>query len=526
MIKRTLILVHRWLGVALCALFLIWFPSGIGMMYWTFPTVEPGDRLERSPALDPATIVLSPIEAAERIGIRPAPTQTRLNTFDGRPVYRFGGGARPRIVYADTGEEQVEASSVQRDRIAAAWTGQQSSVAWIEPVTSVDQWTVQAPLRTLRPMYRYSWPNGEELYIAGETGEVVQYTTRSMRRAAYVSAIPHWFYFTPLRERQSLWLEFTIWTALIGTVGAILGLVIGAWIYSPRRAYRYHGAPSRLPYRGQKRWHAILGLVFGIAAVTWAFSGMMSLDPFPGVFERLQPPHADHRDLGRELSESLRGTVEMSDFAAAHPRDVVAANPGLGIRELEFASFDGEPHYAANFGRAGTRLLALDGTVIDRFEPDRITAIVRGVAADPAAVEARLIDRYDLYYLDRRRERPLPVLLARLNDDQRTRFYIDPRTGRLVGTYSNRNWVGRWLYRGLHSLDFPWLYDNRPLWDIVVITFMLGGTGLSLTGAVLAWRVLGRTLARIAPPSRGDRAPESILTNESSSRSRRGGSSW
>ena len=62
-LKRSLILVHRWLGVALCLLFLLWFASGIGMMYWDFPGVTPADRLERSPALAPAAIVLSPAEA-------------------------------------------------------------------------------------------------------------------------------------------------------------------------------------------------------------------------------------------------------------------------------------------------------------------------------------------------------------------------------------------------------------------------------------------------------------------------------
>jgi hypothetical protein len=36
--SSTAIFVHRWLGVALCTVFLIWFPSGIGMM-WDYPGV-------------------------------------------------------------------------------------------------------------------------------------------------------------------------------------------------------------------------------------------------------------------------------------------------------------------------------------------------------------------------------------------------------------------------------------------------------------------------------------------------------
>jgi len=85
----------------------------------------------------------------------------------------------------------------------------------------------------------------------------------------------------------------------------------------------------------------------------------------------------------------------------------------------------------------------------------------------------------------------LAPFVARLNDAGHSRYYVDPKTARVVGSYSSRAWMSRWLYHGLHSLDFPWLYDHRPLWDIVVITVMLGGTALGVTALILAWRVLG-----------------------------------
>ena len=96
-----------------------------------------------------------------------------------------------------------------------------------------------------------------------------------------------------------------------------------------------------------------------------------------------------------------------------------------------------------------------------------------------------------MYYLDRRGERPLPVIYARMNDAVNTRYYIDPKTARVVGNYSDRGWINRWLYHGLHSLDFPWLYKYRPLWDIVVILLMLGGTALCVTSIVMTWRGTG-----------------------------------
>ena len=79
-----------------------------------------------------------------------------------------------------------------------------------------------------------------------------------------------------------------IWSSGIGTISAILGVVIGLWMYSPSRKYRYAGTATSIPYRGQKRWHTVFGLIFGVATVTYAFSGMLSMDPFPSFNDRSQ----------------------------------------------------------------------------------------------------------------------------------------------------------------------------------------------------------------------------------------------
>src|SRR4029079_2474679 len=108
-IKRAIIFVHRWLGVALCLPFLLWFPSGIVMMYWGYPEVTAEDRLERSPAIDSSAVRLTPVEELKRWGLE-ARVGARLNTFDGRPVYRFQLEYGESIVYADTGDDQISGS--------------------------------------------------------------------------------------------------------------------------------------------------------------------------------------------------------------------------------------------------------------------------------------------------------------------------------------------------------------------------------------------------------------------------------
>jgi hypothetical protein len=109
------------------------------------------------------------------------------------------------LIYADTGEEQVLVPPEMIRRNAVAWTGQPGNAAKIESVEEIDQWTVQGGLRNLRPLWKYSWPNGEQVYVSGASGEVVQYTTTTSRFWAYLGAIPHWLYFTPLRKHQARW---------------------------------------------------------------------------------------------------------------------------------------------------------------------------------------------------------------------------------------------------------------------------------------------------------------------------------
>ncbi len=505
-IKRSLIFIHRWLGIALCVVFLLWFPSGIGMMYWSYPDVSRDDRLERSPALDASKVKLSPAEALKVLGVDDDSGAIRLNTFDGRPAYRIGGFGGQSIVYADTGEEQLAVPMDMVHRAAAAWTGQRVETATVEEMTDVDQWTVQTRLRDLQPLYKFSFPDGQQVYISANTGEVEQYTTTGSRWGAYVGAIPHWLYFTPLRKHGAEWSKIVIWSSGIGTGSAILGIVVGVWMYSPSKKYRNAGAPTSIPYRGQKRWHTLFGLIFGLGAATWAFSGMLSMDPFP---RRTNRATNGGEQIARgvtadpdSIRAALRGEMSLGAFARKHPKDALAQLAGQQVKELQLTSFMGAPGYLATLADGTTRIVPVDGEPITGFTPERIIDVVKTAAGESGLAEITTIDQYDMYYLDRRRERPLPVVLARLNDPEKTRLYIDPKTSRLVGTYSSSNWMSRWLYHGLHSLDFPWLYNYRPLWDIVVITFMVGGTALCVTSLVLAWRVLGRKVRAIVPASR------------------------
>ncbi|MBM3778368.1 MAG: hypothetical protein FJW23_09045 [Acidimicrobiia bacterium] len=515
LLRRTLVVVHRWLGVALSLVFLLWFLSGIVMMYWTFPEVGAADRLARAPVLDPARVNLPAWDAAARF-LPDEPVHVLLTSFDGRPVYRVELPRGQAMVYADDGSEQRTVDAAMVDRAAAAWTGLAARDARKASVEDVDQWTVAGGLRSIRPLYKYSWQDGQQVYVDGRTAAVVQYTTTASRTWAYLGAIPHWLYFTPLRQHQPEWFATVVWSSAVGTVAALIGLVLVAWMYSPRKRYRYNGVPTGIPYRGWKRWHAIAGILFGVVTTTWTFSGMLSMGPFPlvnraaGWITGASPGETGGPEV--DLDEALLGNrVPLSAYAGRTPADALRAVAPFEAREVELTAFAGEPFYLATNAAGDTRLVPVAGAPRTALETAAIMRIVRD-AAGPALAELRVIDSYDAYYRDRRRTQPLPVVYARLDDGVDSRYYIDPRTGRVIGRYDTRSWASRWLYQGLHSLDFPWLYARRPLWDIVVIVLMLGGTTVCLTSLVLAWRVLSRKVHALIrspfEPPDDDLAPE------------------
>src|SRR6266576_1094509 len=90
--RKWVILSHRYLGIVLSLFFVMWFVSGIAMIFARgMPSLTPDLRLERLPSLDLAAAKLTPAEAEEKALLdRPSARATLLMIMD-RPAYRFSG---------------------------------------------------------------------------------------------------------------------------------------------------------------------------------------------------------------------------------------------------------------------------------------------------------------------------------------------------------------------------------------------------------------------------------------------------
>jgi uncharacterized iron-regulated membrane protein len=483
--KRALYLTHRWVGIGLCLLFAMWFFTGIVMIYVPFPNLDPAERYAGLEPIDGTRVKVELGAALAAAGIESAPQRVRMTTVLGRPAFHLlpqdGGWI---TVFADTGERLQSVNSSQAlESVTRFRPGHQP--VYRERL-ELDQWTVSGGLRPFLPLHRVALGDaaGTEYYVSDRTAEVVRDTSRSERIWNWLGANLHWIYPLVLVRHRGVWHEVVVWLSVVGTVLAVTGIVAGLLRWRFRKPYK-NGSGS--PYRGWMRWHHWLGLVSGVFVLTWIFSGLMSMNPW-----KLFPPKTPSSE---ETTRYRGGTLVATDFS----RDLseVLHEHHRPVYEIEWQRFGGRPYYVLRTAPLQSTTYAADRAEpgFKRFTEQELMAQAATLLPASRIAQADWLTEYDAYWYAREnlgRLRVLPVLRVRFNDADATWYHIDPATGQLLERLTRANRVQRWLYNGLHSLDFGFLLYNRPAWDIVVIVLSLAGLGLSVTGVVVAWRRLRR----------------------------------
>lgn len=475
--RRWLYIGHRWSGIALCLLFAIWFVSGVVMMYVPFPSFRAPERIAGAQPIDWRRVHVGPREALASLGVDAFPSEFRLEAGQvGGPVYRLVTPDGRRALSAETGREVTQVSADQAKAIASAFV--HAPAASVEPVDH-DQWVVTRAYARMAPFWRVRMADGAatDIYVAQQTGEIVQNTTAHERFWNWLGAVPHWIYFTALRVHQEPWRQTVIWTSGIGIFGAIAGIWIGILRVRLRKRYR---SGSVSPYRGWMKWHHVAGLIGGVFLVTWVFSGWLSMSPFGGFRD------ADSPGIAKRYASEKPG------FPAT---DITAlARSASGAREVGFTWLGGHPVAIAQMGDARERLIDGASGTPQRWAPQQIEAIAKAAMRNGKLVSVQRIDRYDLYWYGtgdpRSDARPLPVLRLVFDDPSATWLHIDPTTGQLLGQAGSGRRTYRWLFSALHSFDLPWLLLWRPVRDTLMIILSIAGLLISVSGIVVGWRHL------------------------------------
>jgi hypothetical protein len=464
---RWILLLHRYLGIAVGALMVMWCLSGIVMMYVSYPALDESVRLK----------ALQPIawhdccQIADTLRADFSPRRIWIEMLDGRPVLFSGEESRPIDLSTGTWVEGLSAD--QAAEVAKRYaTGESPQPVHFLGLIDRDQWTVSGDFNSARPLYHFRLADeaGTELYVSSRSGRAVQMTTARERYWNWLGAVPHWLYFTELRQHPKIWSQVVILTSLLGCFLAGVGIYLGIRQLAARPAGRWS------PYVGFNLWHHIAGLIFGVFALSWVLSGLLSMNPWGW----LQGGGAQAESAAIEgTPRSLELAAVLQNLASAHPAAVL----------LQAAPLNNELYFIVS-GLGGERLRLNDRGERAPLSHAELKFLAHGLdRAGPGAPE--LLTQEDNYYFSHHRERAvLPVYRLALASG--TRYYLDSVSGMLVAKLDAESRAYRW-WQGLHRLDFAAGLRARPQWDLIKLFLMSGVTVLCVTGAYLGYRRLTRT---------------------------------
>jgi uncharacterized iron-regulated membrane protein len=341
-----------------------------------------------------------------------------------------------------------------------------------------DQWTVAGGYDRDRPLWKMSLAGGggRVLYVSSRTGAVVLDTDRQERFWNWLGSVPHWLYPTVLREMPEAWRQVVLWVSGPCIVGAVAGLWIGLLRIRPGK-HRF--SRNRMtPYRGWMKWHHIAGLVGGVFLLTWIFSGWLSVDPASyfgrgGVTEEARNAYSGGEPLP---------AINLDRLAALAP----------DARRVETVRGAGKPFLRVEAPGSGDR--DLDPTTLRPFNADQSMVRERAASLVPDARIASIavLTQPDAYWYGVGAPVTLPVWRIKFDDRARTWVHVDPVTGELLGSIDARGRAYRWLYEGLHRLDFGILLGHPPARQVVIWVLSIAGLIISISSVVIGWRRLRR----------------------------------
>ncbi|MFT3738914.1 MAG: PepSY domain-containing protein [Breznakibacter sp.] len=474
--KRAILYIHRYLGIALSLLFVVWFLSGFVMIFHSFPR----------PVRSAYAKLNSPIGP---VGARPLPDSAAslaLETRLDQPLWRVTDTSGRERTLAYPSRQPVE-SFPENECRQLALARCPAQVAHMQTLSEFDMWIPWERYAVYFPIYKYSMddPLHTVLYVSSATGEIVQETNRRTRLAAWFGAIPHWVYIKQLRLNTTLWQNSIIALSGLGSLMCLTGLIVGIRYYLKVRNRR-PGHGQITPYKKfWMKWHHLLGLFFGLVTLTYVFSGMMSMCNVPQFIA----PGSGRRPMVKK--KIATGIVLPLDKFTRPVSEIVDHFPTAN--RIEWITVAQAPYYKVTLANGSVSVTNADSSASigkEVFTSDEVLlAYTDAIGKYPHSVCLQHV--YDNYYRPSSSvPKPLPVYRVDIGNPERTSLYVNPVTTEKVAEFTSNTRVRRWAYQFLHTFDTPWLLGHPRTRLALELALMAGGTLLSVTALVLTCRKL------------------------------------
>ncbi|WP_081951777.1 PepSY domain-containing protein [Porphyromonas sp. COT-239 OH1446] len=480
---------HRWLGVVMSIFFVMWFTSGLVLVYHSYPSYHRGEQTKHLLPLRPEMLPSDSSLSALRLRLdslyegKPYTLGLEANIYHG--VYASVAVGNARAERLSLEGDTLTRPMVDRallDRVASLWSDR---IERIDTITDLDQWTPFSRLERELPFYRLSLEQeGREVYVSSVDGRVITEHTSSERLWAWLGAIPHWVYFTWLRRQADLWIWVIIVLAGIGVLMVLTGIYVGIDVYRRSKGPRGY----RSPYKKRSYYlHHVLGLLSGIFIFGWIFSGLMSVVDLPEWMTGSRDGSMQERLEQHTLPQEQYQSLPLAQMLAEHPE----------TRSLRWRSVAGRPF---------VELMQPEGELLcyraDRYpevglalREAEVLDYIRRARGEEFAYQIELMEQYDGYYVDRHGRLALPVYRVDIDDPERHAAYLNPETLELRLVDHGRR-LGSWFFSKPHALRFAFLAERPWLWTLTMWSLMLLGLVVSVTGLMLSYKAVRRSCRR------------------------------
>jgi uncharacterized iron-regulated membrane protein len=479
-LARWTILVHRWLGIAVCLLVAIWTFSGIVLMFILPPRLSEAERLAAARPIAFGAVRVAPGAALAAAGLDEYPRAFVLEQAPGGPVYRIEAkdGAHHAVLAVDGRvlPPAGEAAAIAAARLFRA----DASVRSAERIDH-DQWTWASKHDPHRPLWRITLddPAQTQLYVSSRTGAVVLDASSAERFWGWLGYMPHLLDLKPICGNEALYRPLMLWTVGPCILMSLAGLYVGIARLRLRRRY----SRSRMtPYRGWAKWHHVTGVIGGIAMLGWIVSTFIYLRP---------GGYLDRSELGQAALDryAAHSAPTFPAGASALPRSDATT------RRVRFVWVSGRPFIVLDDAAGRSTLLDAQGrpTVL---RPSDIVAAASRLLPDAEIASAVRLNAPDEYWHSfRSTHRKLPALRVAFDDPARTWVHIDPATGDVLGSADADDRTFRWLFNALHKFDVLALLRLGAVRDLLLAGLLLLSLAMAVSGVVMGWRRLSRHAA-------------------------------
>lgn len=426
--------IHKWSGRIIVIFFLMWFVSGLILIYHPYPKLTENEIYKRLPLFS----------------------------------------------VQDTAEAQNQLSPSE---IAKKWLPY--DVVKVDTLRDLGVWVIQPKYEKDLPIYRFYYddPDKTELFISGTSLNPIQQTNFKQRLWSYFGAIPHKFYIPSLRKNTETWKKIVTVGGVFCFIAALSGLIEGIIIL--RRRFKKTGKIGNPYKKWPMRLHFGFGICVGLFLITWGISGIFAMNKVP---EWLSPT----KDELSITQNTLWGKKELPDSCyLLTPATLLKEYPELKTFEKQhFGSF---PAIKAVIGDSAYYFDATSETPLRMHIPDSaVRKQISKITGDSLYFTIRKLNNFTEYYMPRLRgQANLPVYEVKIEDNVGSTVYIDPSDG-YMRYITNHKRIRKWLFEGFHYWNINGFYTVKPVWTIAIWAACISCIIVCLTGIIITFNKIFR----------------------------------